>query len=206
MESHNQEIKRAVNLLKKDPKLGNIIKNVGACDIRVIKNRYEALIDAIITQQISDAAGKAISKRFRELFPQYPQPREVLKTPNSVLRSSGISKMKAEYIKDVSNKIETKEIDFKKLGKKNDEDIILELTKIRGIGRWTAEMFLIFGLGRLDVLPLGDLGLRRGIQKLYYISDSINDEKIIRIAKKWRPYRTIATWYIWRGVRNFKNV
>lgn len=114
--------------------------------------------------------------------------------------------MKAEYIKDVSNKIETKEIDFKKLGKKNDEDVILELTKIRGIGRWTAEMFLIFGLGRLDVLPLGDLGLRRGIQKLYYISDSINDEKIIRIAKKWRPYRTIATWYIWRGVRNFKNV
>ena len=196
----------AVRELQKDSKLKKVIEHVGPCKIRVIRNRYEALIDAVITQQISDAAGKAIAKRFRDIFPTYPLPIEVLNTDDSTLLSSGISRMKVQYIKNISSAIVSNQINLQKISKNKDEDIIKELTEIKGIGRWTAEMFLIFGLGRLDILPLGDLGLRKGIQTLYSFSENPTDESIIKIAQKWRPYRTVATWYIWRGVRNFKNV
>ncbi len=196
----------AIKELQKDSKLKKIIDDVGPCKIRVMRNRYEAIIDAIITQQISDAAGKAIGKRFRDIFPKYPLPIEVLNTDNSTLLSSGISRMKVQYIKNISSAIISNQINLKKISKKEDEAIINDLTQIKGIGRWTAEMFLIFGLGRLDILPLGDLGLRNGIQTLYSFSEKPSDEIIIKIAQKWRPYRTVATWYIWKGVRNFKNV
>ncbi|NIM25940.1 MAG: DNA-3-methyladenine glycosylase 2 family protein [Nitrosopumilaceae archaeon] len=196
----------AIKELQKDSKLKKIIDDVGPCKIRVMRNRYEAIIDAIITQQISDAAGKAIGKRFRDIFPKYPLPNEVLSTDDSTLLSSGISKMKVQYIKNISSAIISNQINLKKISKKEDEAIINDLTQIKGIGRWTAEMFLIFGLGRLDILPLGDLGLRNGIQTLYSFSEKPSDEIIIKIAQKWRPYRTVATWYIWKGVRNFKNV
>ncbi len=197
---------KAIKELQKDSKLKIIIECVGPCKMRVIRNRYEALIDAIITQQISDAAGKAIGKRFRDIFPTYPLPKEVLNKNDSTLLSSGLSKRKVEYIKNISSAIISNQINLKKISKKKDEEIIKDLTEIKGIGRWTAEMFLIFGLGRQDILPLGDLGLRKGIQTLYSFSENPSDENIIKIAQKWRPYRTIATWYIWRGVRNFKNV
>ena len=200
------EFEEAIAVLERDPRMRKIINNVGRCEIRVIRNKYEALVDAIITQQISDAAGKAIAKRFRDLFGKFPKPIDVINMSDSDLRSSGISRMKVEYIKDISNKIESKQLNFRKIAQKNDEEIISELTKIRGIGRWTAEMFLIFGLGRMDILPLGDLGLRRGIQNMYLMSKEPDDKTIIHIAKKWIPYRTVATWYIWRGVRNFNNV
>ncbi len=206
MNHQNLELKKAVKFLEKDHILRNIIQKVGPCKIRVIKNRYEALVDAIITQQISDAAGKTITKQFREIFSGFPKPWQVLNVTDSVLRSSGISKMKAEYIMDISKKIESRELNFKEISIKNNEEIISELTQIRGVGRWTAEMFLIFGLGRLDILPLGDLGLRKGIQLMYSMPKMPDEEKIIKIASKWRPYRTVATWYIWKGVRQFKNV
>ncbi len=197
---------KAVKELQKDSKLKIIIECVGPCKMRVIRNRYEALIDAIITQQISDAAGKAIGKRFRDIFSTYPLPKEVLNKNDSTLLSSGLSKRKVEYIKNISSAIISNQINLEKISNKKDEEIIKDLTEIKGIGRWTAEMFLIFGLGRLDILPLGDLGLRKGIQTLYSFNENPTDENIIKIAQKWRPYRTIATWYIWRGVRNFKNV
>ena len=114
--------------------------------------------------------------------------------------------MKVQYIKNISSAITSNQINLKNISKKKDEEIIKDLTEIKGIGRWTAEMFLIFGLGRQDILPLGDLGLRKGIQTLYSFNENPTDENIIKIAQKWRPYRTVATWYIWRGVRNFKNV
>ncbi|NND86061.1 MAG: DNA-3-methyladenine glycosylase 2 family protein [Nitrosopumilus sp.] len=200
------EFDKAITVLEKDPKMRKIISDVGQCKIRVIRNKYEALVEAIITQQISDAAGKVIAKRFRDLFGKFPRPIDVINMSNSDLCSSGISRMKSEYIKDISDKIESKQLNFRQIEQKNDEDVISELTKIRGVGRWTAEMFLIFGLGRMDILPLGDLGLRRGIQTMYSMSEEPDDETILRIAKKWVPYRTVATWYIWRGVKNFNNI
>jgi DNA-3-methyladenine glycosylase II len=113
--------------------------------------------------------------------------------------------MKTEYILDISKRVLDGSLDFKRFKKMTDEDVISELVQIRGIGRWTAEMYLIFGLGRLDILPMGDLGLINGIKKLYSLEEP-SQERIIKITNRWSPYRTIGTWYIWRGVKNFQYV
>ena len=203
---HAKKLSLAVVHLQKDRKLSKIISNVGDCKIRVIENPFEALIDGIITQQVSDAAGKAIAARFRELFNgAFPHPEQILQKSVTQIKSAGLSKMKAEYILGIAKLVDNKSLIFDSFAELDDSIVIDELVKIRGVGRWTAEMFLIFGLGRLDILPLGDLGLRNGIAKLFEISKP-TDEQIIKIASKWSPYRTVATWYIWKGVNNFKNV
>ena len=190
-----------------DPVLQKLIQDVGPFKIRFIKNPFEAIVDSVITQQISDAAGMIIAKKFRNVFGgKFPTAQDIIQTNNDKLLSSGITNSKANCIKEISNKVLTGQLSFKKFTKMYDEDIISELITIKGVGRWTAEMFLIFGLKRLDILPLGDLGLKRGIQKMYSLSDVPTTEKILQISNVWRPYRTIATWYIWKGIQNFQNV
>jgi DNA-3-methyladenine glycosylase II len=196
----------ALFVLKKDKKLKKIILSVGECKIKIISNPFEALVEAIITQQISDSAGKSISKRFKNLFgKKYPTPSDIVKLSKEEIKSVGLSRMKAEYIFDISQMIVDKKLDFKIFKKMSNEDVISELTKIRGIGKWTAEMYLIFALGRVDVFPLGDLGLINGIKKLYNLENP-STEEILKITNSWIPYRTIGTWYIWRGVKNFQFV
>ena len=196
----------ALFVLKKDKKLKKIILSVGECKIKTIYNPFEALVEAIITQQISDSAGKSISKRFKNLFgKKYPTPSDIVKLSKEEIKSVGLSRMKAEYIFDISQMIVDKKLDFKIFKKMSNEDVISELTKIRGIGKWTAEMYLIFALGRVDVFPLGDLGLINGIKKLYNLENP-STEEILKITNSWIPYRTIGTWYIWRGVKNFQFV
>jgi DNA-3-methyladenine glycosylase II len=196
----------ALFVLNKDKKLKKIISSVGECKIRIIPNPFEALVEAIITQQISDSAGKTISLKFKNLFgKKYPTPSDIIKLSKDEIKSVGLSRMKAEYILDISQMIVDKKLDFKIFKKMSNEDVISELTKIRGIGRWTAEMYLIFALGRMDVFPLGDLGLINGIKKLYHLENPSTDE-ILKITNNWIPYRTIGTWYIWRGVKNFQFV
>jgi len=196
----------ALLVLNKDKKLKKIISSVGECKIRTISNPFEALVEAIITQQISDSAGKSISLKFKNLFgKKYPTPSDVVKLSKDEIKSVGLSRMKAEYIFDISQMIVDKKLDFKIFKKMSNEDVISELTKIRGIGKWTAEMYLIFALGRMDVFPLGDLGLINGIKKLYDLENPSTDE-ILEITNSWIPYRTIGTWYIWRGVKNFQFV
>ena len=174
--------------------------------IKTISNPFEALVEAIITQQIYDSAGKSISKRFKNLFgKKYPTPSDIVKLSKEEIKSVGLSRMKAEYIFDISQMIVDKKLDFKIFKKMSNEDVISELTKIRGIGKWTAEMYLIFALGRVDVFPLGDLGLINGIKKLYNLENP-STEEILKITNSWIPYRTIGTWYIWRGVKNFQFV
>ena len=203
---HAKKLSLAVTHLQKDRKLSKIISYVGDCKIRVIDDPFEALVDGIITQQVSDAAGKAIAARFRELFGGvFPNSSQILQKSILQIKSAGLSKMKAEYIYGIAKLVDSKSLAFDSFDELDDEIVVDELVKIRGIGRWTAEMFLIFGLGRLDILPLGDLGLRNGIAKLFDISKP-TDEQITKIASKWSPYRTVATWYIWKGVNNFKNV
>lgn len=197
---------KAIKLLRKDPKLAKIIYRVGRYEISLVKNPYRSLIDAIITQQLSGAAADSISKRFRKLYQRYPKPIDVINTADSRLRSAGLSKMKVAYIKDLSEKIQSKELKINSLKDKSDEEIISHLTQVKGIGRWTAEMFLIFSLGRLDVLPVGDLGLKKGIQCLYSMPDLPEKEEIEEIGKKWRPYRTVATWYIWKSLNQFDKI
>jgi len=196
----------ALLVLNKDKKLKKIISSVGECKIRTISNPFEALVEAIITQQISDSAGKSISLKFKNLFgKKYPTPSDVVKLSKDEIKSVGLSRMKAEYIFDISQMIVDKKLDFKIFKKMSNEDVISELIKIRGIGKWTAEMYLIFALGRMDVFPLGDLGLINGIKKLYDLENPSTDE-ILEITNSWIPYRTIGTWYIWRGVKNFQFV
>lgn len=198
--------KQAIKFLKRDPKLAKIIKCVGSYEISVMKNPYESLIEAIITQQLSGKAAESISKRFRKLFVRFPKPADVIKMPDSKLRSAGLSGMKVKYIKDLSEKIESKELKVRSLKNMTDEEVILQLTQVKGIGRWTAEMFLIFSLGRLDVLPVGDLGLKKGIQRLYSMPNLPEKDEIEELAEKWRPYRTVATWYIWKSLNQFDKI
>jgi len=198
--------KQAVKFLKKDPKLAKIIKYVGSYEISLMKNPYESLVEAIITQQLSGKAAESISKRFRKLFVRFPKPVDVIKMPDSRLRSAGLSGMKVKYIKDLSEKIELKELKMRSLKNMTDEEVIMQLTQVKGIGRWTAEMFLIFSLGRLDVLPVGDLGLKKGIQRMYSMPDLPEKDEIEDLAEKWRPYRTVATWYIWKSLNQFDKI
>jgi DNA-3-methyladenine glycosylase II len=196
----------ALFVLNKDKKLKKIISSVGEYNIRIISNSFEALVEAIITQQISDAAGKKISLKFKNLFgKKYPTPSDVIKLSKDEIKSIGLSKMKAEYIFDLSKMIVDKKLDLQIFKKMSNENVISELTKVRGIGRWTAEMYLIFALGRMDVFPLGDLGLINGIKKLYDLENPSTDQ-ILKITNNWIPYRTMGTWYIWRGVKNFQFV
>lgn len=196
----------AIKFLKKDPNLAKIIYQVGKYRINLVKNPYRSLINAIITQQLSSAAADSISKKFQKLYQGYPKPIDVISTPDSKLRSAGLSQMKVTYIKDLSEKIQSKELRIRSLKDKSDEDVISHLTQVKGIGRWTAEMFLIFSLGRLDVLPVGDLGLKKGMRRLYCMPDLPEKEEIERIAEKWRPYRTVATWYIWKSLSQFDKI
>jgi len=199
--------KAAVKALKKDPKLARIIELVGEYQIRTSRNYYESLVEAIITQQLAGSAAKAISNRFRSLYGKsFPKPIDVINTSDSKLRKTGLSRMKIEYIKELSKAIEAKKLKIRSLSKLSDEEVVEQLTQVKGIGRWTAEMFLIFSLGRMDVLPVGDLGLRKGIQ-LYNSADELpNAAEIEKLGEKWRPYRTVATWYLWKSLRTFDTI
>ena len=197
----------AIRVLKKDPKLAKVISIVGKYQISTSGNYFESLVEAIITQQLAGSAAKAIGKRFRSLYgKRFPKPIDVIKTSDSKLRKTGLSKMKVEYIKELSKAIESKKLKMRSLSKLSDEVVIEQLTQIKGIGRWTAEMFLIFSLGRMDVLPVGDLGLRKGVQ-LYKSSKELpNEAEIEKLAEKWRPYRTVATWYLWKSLQKFDTI
>lgn len=199
--------KDAIQFLKKDPLLAEIITRVGNYKIKIIKNHYESLVEAIINQQLTGVAANRISKNFRTLYSsKFPKPIDVINTPTPKLQKTGLSKMKIQYIKKLSQKIISKEVDLDSLSKLADEEVIMKLTKIEGIGRWTAEMFLIFSLGRKDVLPVGDHGLKKGIQQLFSMKKLPEETKIQKIAERWRPYRTIATWYLWKSLKKFDTI
>jgi DNA-3-methyladenine glycosylase II len=193
----------ALKHLKKDRKLAKVIDKIGKYNLPITKNPYESLVEAIITQQLSGKAADSISARFREIYGRFPKPADVLKTSDVKLRKAGLSYMKVSYIKDLSSRVESKEIRLSYMKNLTDEEVIEQLTKVRGIGRWTAEMFLIFSLGRQDVLPVGDLGLKKGIQRLYSLSELPEKEEMEKIAERWRPYRSVATWYLWRSLNQF---
>ena len=198
---------KATNFLKKDSKFAKIIKDVGVYQVKITKNRYQSLIEAIITQQLSGSAANSITRKFRKLYnSKFPKPIDVIETSDSHLRKTGLSRMKIMYIKELSKKIESKELNMRTISRLNDEQIIAKLTEIKGIGRWTAEMFLIFSLGRLDVLPVGDLGLRKGVQLMFSLKELPDAQQIEKLAQRWRPYRTIATWYLWKSLKKFDTI
>ena len=199
--------KKAFKFLKKDPKFAKIIMQVGDYNVKITKNRYQSLVESIISQQLSGSAANSITKKFRKLYKsKFPKPRDIIKTSDSKLRTTGLSKMKIVYIKELSKKIESKELNMRKISTQSNEQVIEVLTDVKGIGRWTAEMFLIFSLGRLDILPVGDLGLKKGIQSMYSLKELPEKEQIEQLAESWKPYRTVATWYLWKSLEKFDTI
>ncbi len=198
---------KALKLLKKDPKMAKIIPFVGKYNVKITKNRYRSLVEAIIAQQLSGSAAESILNRFRKLYmTNFPKPIDVIQTSDKKLRKVGLSKMKISYIKELSQKIESKQLNMRNFSSFEDEQIIEHLTNVKGIGRWTAEMFLIFSMGRLDILPVGDLGLKKGMQLMFSLNELPTEEQIRKLAESWRPYRTIATWYIWKSLKKFDTI
>jgi len=199
--------KEATKYLKKDPKIAKIILQVGEYSVKITKNRYRSLVEAIVAQQLSGPVADSILKKFRKLYKSdFPKPTVVLQTSDKKLRTVGLSKMKIVYIKELSKKIESRNLNMRNFSSMEDEQIIEHLTNVKGIGRWTAEMFLIFSMGRLDVLPVGDLGLKKGIQLMFSLNELPTEEQIRRLTESWRPYRTIATWYIWKSLKKFDTI
>lgn len=188
---------------KADPILGAIIDRVGECRIKLREAPFSMLVEAIIYQQLAMTAARAISHRFRALYPNnLPTPHALLKTPDEKLRAVGLSSKKVLYMKDLAEKRLKGAVRFNDFRRMGDEEIIANLTQVKGIGRWTAEMFLIFCLGRLDVLPVDDLGFRKAVQNTYHLTEPPKPETLRRLAEPWRPYRSIATWYFWRSREN----
>ena len=201
----NAEIKRAIkHLSQHDYTLSTIIKNIGIINLTPHRQYFNSLLDAIIGQQLSVSAADKISLRFFNLFDMKPLPEQILETGDNILRSVGLSNAKVKYVKDLSWKITTKEIHLNKLIKMPDDEIIAELTKVKGIGVWTTHMFLIFTLGRLNVLPFSDLGIRKAVMLNYRLRKLPDEKKIRSIAKKynWDPYCSVVSRYLWKSLDN----
>jgi DNA-3-methyladenine glycosylase II len=188
------------HLKKNDLTLAKIIDRLGPYEFRLDADHYEALVGSIIFQQLAGAAARAILNRFKEIYNgKIPRPRQYLDTEEKRLRASGLSPQKIRYIRDLSERIENGALNLEKLSYLPSDEVVKKLDEVRGIGRWTAEMFLIFVLGRTDVLPVDDLGLRKAAQKTYRLRKLPTKEKFEQLSKKWHPYCSIATLYLWRS-------
>jgi len=194
--------KEAEEFLKSDKYIGPLVKKWGSCTIKPIsKSKYfEDLIDAICSQQLSGKAAKTIFGRVKDLLIEIT-PENILATSDEDLRSCGLSFQKISYIKDLSSKVKNNEIELDKINLLSDDEVIETLVKVKGIGRWTAEMFLMFSLARPDVFPVDDLGIKNGFEKIANKKwDKIKSAKFAE--KYWKPFRTFASWYLWRSLEN----
>lgn len=193
------------HIRRKDKRLARIADRVGYLKIPLHEDYYEALIRSIISQQISWSAANAILKKFEALYGgKLPTPAQFLRTRERKVRSAGISPQKYSYIKDLAQKIEDGRVELAKFEKMADDDIVDELDDVRGIGRWTAEMFLIFSLGRTDVWPVDDLGIRHAVMSVYSLKKEPDRIEMVQMGEKWRPYRSIAALYLWHSHDNSK--
>lgn len=188
-----------------DPVLAPVIARAGLCRIEPHRDYYRALGDSIIGQQLSVKAAASIKKRFRDLFDgAFPEPQAILEKSIDELRTAGLSNAKAKYIQDLAQHIIDGKIDFADIDELTNEAIIKKLTDVKGIGEWTVHMFLMFCMGRTDVLATGDLGIRNGIRTLYELDHLPSPAEITEIAErnKWHPYESIACWYLWYSLDN----
>jgi len=188
-----------------DPKLGELISQVGDFKLEVHAGiePYQMLMRSVTHQQLSGKAAKTIFDRFIALFPgaHFPAPSDILRKRPETLRGCGLSNSKVLSIRDIAERTAAGDVpSLAQTPAMSDEDIIEQLTKIRGVGVWTAQMYLMFGLGRLDVLPINDYGVQKGFQKTYRCRRLPTPDRIERHGKKWKPYRSVASWYLWRAL------
>lgn len=182
----------AEEFLAKDKYIGPLIKKWGHCTIKPLKKSqyFRDLVDAICSQQLSGKAAKTIFGRVKTFLVKIT-PENILSAETEDLRKCGLSYAKIKYIKDLSVQINNSQLSIYNFDTKTDEEIINELTKVKGIGRWTAEMFLMFSLARPDIFPVDDLGISKAMKKLK-----------LKKSDRWKPYRTVASWYLWRSLEN----
>jgi DNA-3-methyladenine glycosylase II len=193
-------------LMRRDPVLGAAIKRIGPCGMadRQRKDHLTALTGAIVSQQLSTKAAATIFGRFAALFPdaQIPHAAAIHEVSDVALRGVGFSGQKIGYLRDLCARIVDGRLVLDELDVLDDEVVIERLTAVKGFGRWTAEMFLMFRLHRPDVLPVGDLGIVNAIQRLYKLRSRPDPKRILRLGEAWRPYRSVACWYLWQALRN----
>jgi DNA-3-methyladenine glycosylase II len=163
---------------------------------------FKALVRAIVGQQLSAKAAATIFSRFEALFEAFPTPMQVVAVADDRLRAVGLSTQKLGYLRDLCSRIEQGQLPLDVLDHLDDEAVIEKLTCVKGVGRWTAEMFLIFRLQRPDVLPLGDLGIIKAVQRAYKLRKAPSADRLARIGEAWRPYRSVACWYLWASLNN----
>jgi DNA-3-methyladenine glycosylase II len=195
------------HLMRADPVLGAIIKRKGACGLaeRRADPRFRTLMRALVSQQLSVKAAATIFSRFLALFPDHdgcPPPEAVLRVPVEMLRGVGLSRQKASYLHDLSARVAAGTLRLEALDDLTDEQVMEALTAVKGVGRWTAEMILIFQLGRPDVLPVDDVGVLRSIQNVYGLRRRPSEKQVLRMGECWRPYRSVASWYLWAALEN----
>ena len=192
---------KAVNHLRTaDPVLAAIIDRVGQFRMSSMDASFHGLARSIVYQQLSGKAAGTIFGRFTALTCDPLTPEAVLGLKGEEMRACGLSKQKAAYVLDLAAKTAGGELDFAELGSLPDEEVIARLTAVKGIGVWTAHMYLIFALERPDVLPVGDLGIRNAMKKAYRLRQPLTVAKMEKVASKWRPWRSVASWYLWRSL------
>lgn len=191
------------HLRANDPRLAAVIERIGPCELRVRRegSHFHALLRSILWQQLSGTAAQAIHDKLRACWGgRDPEPAELLAAPVEMLRAAGLSRQKQSYLRDLASRVEAGILPLATIDRLEDEAVVEALTAVKGIGRWTAQMFLIFRLGRPDVLPCDDLGIRKGVQRLHGLQQLPGPAEVARVGACWRPFSTVASWYLWRVV------
>lgn len=200
------ELQKAMQYLQRqDAVLEPVIAEFGTPDFAPHTDYYAALVNSIIGQQLSVKAAATIKQRFMDLFDgELPTPEAILNKQHEELRAAGLSNAKVTYVRDLAEHIVDSRIHFNDIPEQTNDEILNMLTDVKGIGEWTVHMFLMFCVGRLDVLPVGDLGIRSGIRKLYGFDDLPTPAEVASVADKysWQPYASVASWYIWQSLDN----
>jgi DNA-3-methyladenine glycosylase II len=192
--------KAILHLKKSDPVLRALLERVGPFRIEHREPTFDTVVRSIVYQQLSGKVAAVIFGRLLAAAKGDLTPRRILRLPHERLRALGLSNQKAAYIRDLAERTKSGEVDFAALPAMNDQEVIESLTRVKGIGVWTAQMFLIFGLKRLDVLPVGDLGVRAAIKKAYGLPELPTPAEMEQLAQAWRPYCSVASWYLWRSL------
>ena len=190
------------HLKRVDPVLGDVIDRVGPYAIPRRPERFQALVRAIIFQQLAGRAAQTIYERFVKAVggKRFPTPALVLAASDETLRAAGLSRGKMAYIRDLAGHVRDRTLNFHRFSGMDDDAIVADLTRVRGIGRWTAEMFLMFNLHRPDVFPVDDLGVRTAVARLYALNQPPPPKELREFGERWRPYRTVAAWYLWQSM------
>ncbi len=192
-------------LLRRDPILAALIRRHGPCGLAAAQraDHFSALVRAIVGQQLSTKAAATIHRRLIALAGSgAANPESLVRLSDAQLRSVGLSRQKTAYLRDLCARVADGDVRLDALERMSDEEVIAELTKVKGVGRWTAEMFLMFRLHRPDVLPAGDLGIVNAVKNVYRLRKKPTSARIMKIGEAWRPYRSVASWYLWRSLDN----